>query len=98
LGILIDEKLNFNYHTENLEIKVSRFVEIFSKLKYYLPESALLKLYYSMVHSHLNYGFAILGKAAFTDLRNLMRNLSTFSLLVYFILLLVRKVSYIGER
>jgi len=38
--------------------------------------------------------------ATFTDLRILMRNFSTFSIacLFYFILLSVRKVSYIGER
>jgi len=61
LGILIDEKLNLIDHIKNLEIKISRSVGILSKLKYYLPEGALLKLYYSMVHSHLNYGLAIWG-------------------------------------
>jgi len=37
-------------------------------------------------------------KATFTDLWNLMRNFSNFSLAYYSVLLSVRKVSYIGER
>jgi len=37
-------------------------------------------------------------KAMFTDLRNLMRNFSTFLLACLYILLAVRKVSYIDER
>jgi len=53
LGVTLDEKLNFMSHIKTLEPKIARSVGILSKLKYYLPESALLKLYYS---SNLNYG------------------------------------------
>ena len=44
-GVLIDVKLNFHAHIKYLEKKVSRLVEILSKLKNYLPEHALFKLF-----------------------------------------------------
>ena len=49
LGILFDNRLNF------LEVKIARSVGILNKLKYFLPNSALLKLYYALIHSHFNY-------------------------------------------
>ena len=54
LGILLDVKLTFSDHIKALEIKVSRSVGILSKLKYFLPQDALFKLYYALIHSHLS--------------------------------------------
>ena len=53
LGIILDVKLNFSDHMKVLENKVTRSVEILIKLKYFLPQDALLKLYYALIHSHL---------------------------------------------
>ena len=33
-----------------------------SKLKHFLPQSAMIKLYYALVHPHLLYGFIIWGQ------------------------------------
>ena len=59
LGVVIDNKLNFKEHIEKLEVKVSLSVGILSKFNSHLPESALLKLYYSFVHSHLIFGMPV---------------------------------------
>ena len=59
LGVIINNKLNFKEHIQKLEVIVLRSVGILSKLKFYLPEYAWLKLYHSLVHSHLFYGLAI---------------------------------------
>ena len=53
LGVLIHDKVNFQEHSKHLEKKLSRTVEILSILKYYLPEHALFKLDYALVHFHL---------------------------------------------
>ena len=58
MGITLDNRLNFHEHIKITETKVARSVGISSKLKYYLPESAMLQLYYSLVHSQLTYGVA----------------------------------------
>ena len=59
LGILFDNRLNFHEHITILELKIARSVGILNKLKYFLPSSALLKLYYALIHSHFNYGLAV---------------------------------------
>ena len=61
LGILIDSNLNFRFHLEEIENKISKSLGILYKLKLILPQNALLKLYYSMVHSHLLYGLVVWG-------------------------------------
>ena len=61
LGITLDNRFNFHEHIKITETKVARSVGILSKLKYYLPESAMLQLYYSLVHSQLIYVVAVWG-------------------------------------
>ena len=73
LGTLLDAKLTFSDHIKALETKVSRSVGILSKLKYFLPQDALLKLYYALIHSHLNYGILAWGYTYHSYLLKLMR-------------------------
>ena len=76
LGIISDNKLNFadqiniietkeTKDCSNIETKVATKVArsegIISKLSYYLPNSAMLQLYYSLVHPNLLYGVAVWG-------------------------------------
>ena len=68
-GIYIDEQLNFKCHVRKREYpfkchvrkqKIYRTVGILSKLKSFLPQPALLKLYYAFLLSHLLW-FSSLG-------------------------------------
>ena len=59
LGVQIDSQLTFNSHIRMIENKISRSIGIIIKLKSFLPQSALLKLYYALVHPHLLYGLLV---------------------------------------
>ena len=59
LGVVIHNKLNFKDHKNFLETEISRSVGILGKFKYYLD--SLLKLYYALIHSLINYGLIIWG-------------------------------------
>ena len=59
LGIIFDNSLNFHEHIKTLETKIARSVGILNELKYFSPSSALLKLYYLLIHSYFNYGFVV---------------------------------------
>ena len=59
LGITIGADLKFNNHIILLEHKISRTIGIFSKLRHFLPQSALLKIYCALIHSQLTYGLPI---------------------------------------
>ena len=61
LGVITDDKLNFKTYIHNVENKVSRSVGILSKLRFLLPSSTLLQLYYALVHPHLLYGLLLWG-------------------------------------
>ena len=72
MGITVDEKLNFAEHIIKLTCKISRSVGILSKLRNILPFTALRKLYYSMVHSHLLYGIVMWGYTYDNHLKRLI--------------------------
>ena len=61
LGVIIDDKLNFSEHVKLIETKVARAVGIVGKLNYYIPQKALLTLYYSLIHPYLLYGLVAWG-------------------------------------
>ena len=61
LGLLIDNKLNFQTHIALLEKKVSRAVGIVSEVKQFLPLVILRQLYFTLIHSQLIYGLIIWG-------------------------------------
>ena len=61
LGVVLDSKFDFHTHIQLIENKISRAVGIISKLKHIFPSDALLKLYYSLLHPYLLYGFPIWG-------------------------------------
>ena len=64
--------LNFDFHVLNITYKISRTVGIIYKIRHYLPETALLKIYYALIHSHLLYGLIIWGFTFPTYLKKLI--------------------------
>ena len=64
--------LNFGFHISNIAYKISRTVGIISKIRHYLPETALLKIYYVQIHSHLLYGLIIWESTFPTYLKKLI--------------------------
>ena len=73
LGIRLDVKLTFSSHIKVLEHKIAKSVGILSKLKYFLPQDALLQLYDALFHSHRNYGILSWGNTNPSHLLKLNR-------------------------
>ena len=59
LEIIFDSKLKFQSHISLLEKKLARSVGILTKLSHFLPQEALLNLYYSLIHSQLLYALPV---------------------------------------
>ena len=72
LDLTINMNFNFDFHISNIAYNISRTVGIISKIKHYLPEKALLKIYYVQIHSHLIYGLIIWGSTFPTYLKTLI--------------------------
>ena len=56
LGIYLDEYLNWEFHTNQIILKLPRANCMLSKIRHYVPQKILLSIYYSIFSSHMTYG------------------------------------------
>ena len=61
LGIILDNKLSWNAHMNELAKKLSRSIGLIYKVKQFCSKNVLRSLYFSLFHSHLSYGIAVWG-------------------------------------
>lgn len=55
LGVTLDSHLKFTKHIAHLKRKLAPGIRILIKARYYFSKPTLITLYYSFIHSHLNY-------------------------------------------
>ena len=63
LGLILDQKLDFNEHLKVTSSKVSRGVGLLRKLHHILPRFSLLTIYKSFIRPHLDYGDVVFDQA-----------------------------------
>lgn len=73
LGLLMDEFLSWKPHIAQLCTKISQKIGVMRKLQYFLPIKILKILYFSFVHSNINYLIGIWGTAK----NSIMKSIST---------------------
>ena len=61
LGVTFDSNLTWKNHVNELCLKLSKTVGIFSKLRYYVNVDILIMLYYSLIYPFLTYGIQVWG-------------------------------------
>ena len=75
LGVLIDDKLNWKQHINQLNNKISKSIGILYKLRNLVPKCTLVTLYNSFIQSHFLYGLLNWGCAIKTTLEPIKRSL-----------------------
>ena len=55
LGVTLHENLTFKDHVNKVTSNVSKSVGVMRRLRCQLPANVMVKLYYSLVYSHLSY-------------------------------------------
>ena len=63
LGVVIDDKLSWKSHIENLCSKLSEVCGVLSKVRHYLDRKSLMLIYNSLFESRLRYGLIGWGTA-----------------------------------
>ena len=63
LGLVISSELSWNHHISHLINRIRPGLAMLYKLKYTAEPKTLLHIYFSLIHSHLNYGILIWGDA-----------------------------------
>lgn len=66
LGLIIDDELNWKEHISKVCSKMASLSGILCKLKHFIPRTILMKIYYALGHSHLNYLVGVWGCASKT--------------------------------
>ena len=61
LGVTFESNLTWKNHVNELCLKLSKTVGIFSKLRYYVNVDILIMLYYSLIYPFLTYGIQVWG-------------------------------------
>ena len=71
LGILIDDNLKWREHINFVANKLSAANGILCKLRRYVPQNALISVYYSLAYSYLQYAILCWGNASAKELNKL---------------------------
>ena len=61
LGVILDENLNWEYHINEVQNKISKNIGVMSRVKYKLGTKELYILYCSLILPYLNYGVILWG-------------------------------------
>ena len=65
LGVYLDQNLNFKYHINQINSRISKSLFSIRRVKNVLTPVALKSLYYSLIHSHIVYAIQIYLRSIF---------------------------------
>ena len=71
LGVLFDDNLSWKERIKYLENKIAKNIGLMYQAKPFLDQESLLALYYSYIHSYLNYANLASGSKYLTNLKKL---------------------------
>ena len=71
LGVLLDDNLSWKEHIKYLENKIAKNIGLMYRAKPFLDKESLSALYYSYIHSYLNYANLAWGSTYLTNLKKL---------------------------
>ena len=71
LGVILDEKVTWSEHIDDLSKRLSSAAGIFSKLRYYINTKTMIEMYHSLFNSKLQYAILCWGSASATKISKL---------------------------
>ena len=84
LGVHIDENLSWKYHIDAICTKVSKSIGILYKAREILDKQSLIQLYFSFVHSYINYANIAWASTCKSKIERLYRQQKHSARLIYF--------------
>ena len=71
LGLVLDEKLNYNEHVQSISNSLIKYFGIFNHIKYKVNDKTGRQLYFAFVFSRLKYGIEIYGNCSERNINKL---------------------------
>ena len=73
LGVILDHKFTYEEHIKQVRSKLIKGNAILSKVRHFIPEKMLMNTYNAHIQPHIDYGFALWGYAAKTQLDSVLK-------------------------
>ena len=73
LGVVIDEALKWEEHTDYIYKKIITFTSVLYKMRMIVPKEVLYKIYYSFIHPYISYGIEVYASASKVSLNKLIK-------------------------
>ena len=83
LGILVDENLTWKSHIHYLENKISKNIGLLYKAKFLLDRQSLKNIYFSFIHSYINYANIAWASTNQIKLKKLLKYQKHASRIIY---------------
>ena len=64
LGVLVDNKLNWSYQINAVNLKLSKGTGLLAKIRHYVPNGVSRSLYFSFMNPYVDYNLLNWGMAA----------------------------------
>ena len=64
IGMMLDEKMNWDEHINNVKSKLIKYVAIFNYMKTYVSKQLAMQLYYAFIFPHIKYGIETYGASS----------------------------------
>ena len=84
LGVLLDDKMNWQYHIASVCARVAQSTGIFYKLRHFLTPTQLRQIYHTLIYPHISYAIVAWGSAYKTHVNKLQVKQNHFARVVFF--------------
>ena len=71
LGVLLDDKMNWQYHIASVFARVAQSTGIFCKFRHFLTPTYLRQIYHTLIYPHISYAIVAWGSAYKTHVNKL---------------------------
>ena len=61
LGVEVDNKMKFNFHTETIGKKISKSIGVMYRARDFIPDNCMRSLFFSLINSYLQYCLVVWG-------------------------------------
>ena len=68
LGVIIDNKLKWNFHIDSINLKLSKGTGLLAKIRHFVPSDVLRSLYFSFINPYIDYNLLNWGMAPITNI------------------------------
>ena len=67
LGMIVDDKLVWDQHVDNISSKITRNIGIFKHIRHFIPQESLLLLYHTLIEPYFRYCSIVWGQCGETQ-------------------------------